>query len=57
MAWESETDVCGEYALCVLYRSHLLLAIQQSDTDHYNVVAIIGLSDIQLSKADNGKGM
>lgn len=56
VAWESESDVCGEYALCVLFRAHLLLAILRPYTDRYDVVAIINLSDMQLKKADDGRG-
>lgn len=57
VAWESEDEVCGEYMLCVLFKSHLLLAIQQTHVERYDVVALITLSDSQLEKADDGRGM
>ncbi|KAL9601799.1 MAG: hypothetical protein Q9219_002289 [cf. Caloplaca sp. 3 TL-2023] len=57
VAWETESSVLGDYALCILFGAHLVLAIQQPDADRYHVVAIIGLNDIQLEKADNGRGL
>ncbi|KAL8836616.1 MAG: hypothetical protein Q9170_002839 [Blastenia crenularia] len=57
VAWESANDVCGDYMLCVLFKSYLLLAMQQLDSDHYNVIAIIGLSEVQLQKVDDGRGL
>ncbi|KAL8735333.1 MAG: hypothetical protein Q9166_000878 [cf. Caloplaca sp. 2 TL-2023] len=57
VAYESEKDVCGAYMLCVLFRSHLLLAIQQPDTLRYDVVALISLHGSQIEKADDGRGL
>lgn len=56
VAWETESGICGEYVLCVLFRSHLVLAIEHPGGDRYDVVAIISLSDTQLQKADDGRG-
>ncbi|KAI4173749.1 MAG: hypothetical protein LQ343_002752 [Gyalolechia ehrenbergii] len=55
VAWETESGICGEYVLCVLFRSHLVLAIEHPGGDRYDVVAIISLSDTQLQKADDGR--
>ncbi|KAL9030861.1 MAG: hypothetical protein Q9196_001060 [Gyalolechia fulgens] len=57
LAWESEKSIGGEYVLCVLFRSHLVLAMEHPGTDRYDVVAIISLGDTQLEKADNGRGL
>lgn len=56
VAWESEDEICGEYMLCVLYKSYLLLAVQQLNTDRYDVVALLSLNDSQVEKADDGRG-
>ncbi|KAL8680100.1 MAG: hypothetical protein Q9186_003684 [Xanthomendoza sp. 1 TL-2023] len=57
VAYESEKDVCGAYMLCVLYKTHLLLAIQQSDAFRYDIVALISLHGAQVEKADDGRGL
>ncbi|KAL9015964.1 MAG: hypothetical protein Q9185_006662 [Variospora sp. 1 TL-2023] len=57
VAWESENEVCGEYMLCVLFRSHLILATLDPSTNRFEVVALISLSNSQFDKADDGRGM
>ena len=48
-------DLRGEYMLCVLFKSHLLLALPRK-TGNFRIVAIINTSDIQIVDADNGRG-
>lgn len=57
VAWESGNGIHGEYVLCALFKSHLVLAIEHPGTDRYDVVAIINLSDTQLENADDGRGL
>ncbi|KAL8713211.1 MAG: hypothetical protein Q9220_002732 [cf. Caloplaca sp. 1 TL-2023] len=57
IAFESELEVCGQYMLCALFKTHLLLAVQQSDGGQYDVAALISLTDAQIEKADNGRGL
>ncbi|KAL8665595.1 MAG: hypothetical protein Q9202_002099 [Teloschistes flavicans] len=56
VAYEFGQYVCGDYMLCVLFPSYLLLAVQQSDSDHFDVIALINLDGSQLGKADDGRG-
>ncbi|KAI4280660.1 MAG: hypothetical protein L6R38_004285 [Xanthoria sp. 2 TBL-2021] len=56
-AYESEKEVCGAYMLCVLFKTHLLLAVTQSDTFRYHVVALINLHGSQIEKPDDGRGL
>lgn len=56
IAYESEKEVCGAYMLCVLFKTHLLLAVPQSDTFRYHVVALINLHGSQIEKSDDGRG-
>ncbi|KAL8946634.1 MAG: hypothetical protein Q9222_007000 [Ikaeria aurantiellina] len=53
IAYESELEVCGQYMLCALFQSHLLLAVQRSDGSQYDVAALINLTDAQIEKADD----
>ncbi|KAI4176789.1 MAG: hypothetical protein LQ348_005943 [Seirophora lacunosa] len=57
VAWESGNEVCGEYMLCVLFRSHFILATPHPSTNRFEVVALISLSNSQLDKTDDGKGL
>lgn len=56
VAYESETEVCGAYMLCVLFKSHLLLAIPQSDSFRYDAIALISLHGSQVGKSGDGRG-
>ncbi len=56
VAYEAEKEVCGAYMLCVLFKTHLLLAVPQSDTFRYHVVALIDLHGSQTEKSDDGRG-
>ena len=41
---------------CALFKDHLLLAASRSGGFTFEIVAIINLNDVQVDKADNGKG-
>ncbi|KAI4105992.1 MAG: hypothetical protein L6R37_002453 [Teloschistes peruensis] len=57
VAYEFGQDICGNYMLCVLFSSYLLLAVQQPDSDRFDVIALINLDGSQLGKADDGRGL
>lgn len=56
MAYQSKHEVLGNYMFCALFRSHLLLAVSRSGRVAFEIVAIISLNDVQMDRADNGKG-
>lgn len=56
VAYQCGSDVRGEYMLCVLFKSHLLLAIPKQGTAKFSIAAIISLKDTQIDKSDNGRG-
>lgn len=56
VAYISQDEVLGNYMFCALFRSHLLLAVPRSGKLAFEIVAIIGLNDVQMDEADNGKG-
>lgn len=56
VAYQSKSDVRGEYMLCVLFKSYLLLAIPKHGSTKYMVMAILSLRDTQINEADNGRG-
>ncbi|KAL8673078.1 MAG: hypothetical protein Q9168_002501 [Polycauliona sp. 1 TL-2023] len=57
VAYESEEEVCGAYMLCVLFKSHLLLALPQADSFRYDVVALVSLHGSQIEKSGDGRGL
>ncbi|MCJ1469436.1 hypothetical protein MMC07_008069 [Pseudocyphellaria aurata] len=57
VAYQSKNDLRGDYMLCVLFKSYLVLAKPRPGGTQYNVVAILSLSDIQIDKSDNGRGL
>lgn len=52
----SSGSLRGDYMLCALFKSHILLALPQKGSN-FSVVAIISTSDVQIVDADNGRGM
>ncbi len=51
----SSGDVKGEYMLCAMFKTQLLLALPQNALN-FSIVAIINTSDIQIVDPDNGRG-
>lgn len=52
----SNGDLRGEYMLCALFKSHLLLALPPQKTSNFSVAAVINTSDIQIVDTDNSRG-
>lgn len=55
-ACESQSDIRGEYMLCVLFKSYLLFARPKTGSNKYEAVIIMSLRDIQLDRPNNGRG-
>lgn len=56
VAYQTRKEVKGQYMLCALFRSCLLLATTEKSSPGYNVVACIPTKTVQLEEADNGRG-
>lgn len=55
-AFDSQSEVRGEYMLCVLFKSYLLLARPKVGSSKYEVGIIMSLRDIHLDRPTNGRG-
>lgn len=55
-AYDSQSDMRGEYMLCVLFKSYFLLARHENGSSKYKVVMIMSLRDIQVDSSNNGRG-
>jgi hypothetical protein len=53
----SEPRIKGQYMVCVLYKSCLVLATSSRFYAPYNVVASIGLANGSIEESDNGRGV
>lgn len=56
VAYETKDGVKGQFTICILYRSCLLLAIAGRNTAQYNVAAILPLLNGSIAEPDNGRG-
>ena len=59
MAYQSQNTVLGEYMLCALFKSCLVLgtASKTGDLKQFTIAASINVADISIESADNAKGM
>lgn len=57
VAYETTEQIAGQYMLCVLYRSCMVLAKPNKSFSAYTVAAVISLLDAATEEADNGKGL
>ncbi|KAL9045639.1 MAG: hypothetical protein Q9214_001349 [Letrouitia sp. 1 TL-2023] len=55
VVYQSDGSTEGEYMLTVLFKSYLLFARMNADSNHYDVVALISLHDVQVERPDNGR--
>jgi hypothetical protein len=56
-AYPSGNAIKGQYLICALYRSALILASPGKSANIYHVYLCIPLLNMSLETADNGKGM
>ena len=57
VAHETTDRVTGQYMLCALYRSCLVIATPNKSLSIYTVAAVIPLFNATIDEADNGKGL
>jgi len=56
VAYQGKRDTRGQYMLCALFRSCIVLATSEKSSPGYSVVACIPLNTAQLEETDNGRG-
>jgi len=57
VAYETTERITGQYMLCALYRSCLVVAVPNKLLSAYTVTAVISLFNATIEEADNGKGL
>lgn len=56
VAYQTPERIKGQYMVCVLYKSCLVLATASRFHSPYTVVAAIGLANSSIEEPDNGRG-
>ena len=56
VAYQTKYQVDGGYAMCVLFASHLILALPSRSSPKFMILAVIHLSDLKLDSSTDGKG-
>jgi hypothetical protein len=56
VAYNATDCVNGQYMICILYRSSLLVATLSKVFSTYEVVAVISLVNSSVEPSDNGRG-
>ena len=56
VTYQTRKEVKGQYMLCALFRSCMILATPEKNSPGYNVVACIPINAVVVEEADNGRG-
>jgi hypothetical protein len=56
VTYQTKVDVKGQYMLCAMFRSCMVLAALNKTAPGYTVVACIPRSGLSMEEPDNGKG-
>jgi hypothetical protein len=57
VAYQTKFQVDGSYAMCMLFASHLILAIPSRSSPRFMILAVVHLSDLKLESSTDGKGI
>ncbi|KAF2401744.1 hypothetical protein EJ06DRAFT_575053 [Trichodelitschia bisporula] len=57
VAYEGDDRVKGQYMICILYRSCLVLGVAAKESGKYTVMAVIPLLNGVVEAPDNGRGL
>ena len=56
LAYQTKTQVRGGYGLCILFETHMIMAVPARQSDKFDIVAVIHLSDLKTESTSDGKG-
>jgi predicted short-subunit dehydrogenase-like oxidoreductase (DUF2520 family) len=57
VAYHTTERLYGQYMVCVLYKSCILIATVAKSVSCYHVVAVIPLANASIQEPDNGRGL
>ena len=56
LAYQTRTRVRGGYGLCILFETHMIMAVPARQAEKFDIIAVIHLSDLKTESTSNGKG-
>lgn len=56
LAYQTRTHVRGAYGLCILFETHVILAVPARQAEKFDVVAVVHLSDLKIESTSDGNG-
>lgn len=56
VVYQTNDGMRGQYMLCALFLRHLLLAIPETGSKRFKVIAVLNTIDLQIEQADEGRG-
>jgi hypothetical protein len=56
LAYQTKTQVKGAYGLCILFETHMIMAVPARQAEKFDVIAVIHLSDLKTESTSDGKG-
>jgi hypothetical protein len=51
LAYQTKTQVRGAYGLCILFETHMILAVPARQAEKFDVVAVIDMLDLKIESA------
>ena len=56
LAYQTGTQVRGAYGLCILFETHMIMAVPARQAEKFEVIAVVHLSDLNTESTSDGKG-
>jgi hypothetical protein len=56
VAYQGRSGVQGEYMLCILFKSYLMVATANEDLQQFTVAVCMHVADIKIEATEDGKG-
>ena len=56
LAYQTRTRVRGGYGLCILFATHMIMAVPARQAGKFDVIAVIHLSDLKTKSTSDGTG-
>jgi hypothetical protein len=56
LAYRTKRQVKGGHGLCILFETHLVMAVPAKQVEKFDVIAVIHLSDLKMESASDGEG-
>lgn len=56
LAYQTKRQVKGGYGLCILFETHLVMAVPAKQAEKFDVIAVVHLSDLTMESTSDGKG-